>query len=117
MEAGSHAKILRIYVSSTDKIKHTSAYESIVYLARKEGLAGATVSKGFMGYGASHQVYSEKFWELSEKVPVVVEIVDETIKINKFIETIRPILEQMPKGCLVTCQETEIILCKKGTTH
>lgn len=117
METGTHAKILRIYVSSTDKIRHTAAYEAIVYMARQEGLAGATVCKGFMGYGASHQLYSEKFWELSEKVPVVIEIVDESSKISQFLDKIRPMLEQMPKGCLVTGQDTEIILCKKGITH
>ncbi len=107
-------KILRIYVSNTDRIKHTSVYESIAFAAKRYGLAGATVYKGIMGYGASSELHSDKFWELTEKIPIIIEIIDDEEKINSFIEKILPLIQQLPKGCLVTCQNTEIVMIKKG---
>lgn len=107
-------KILRIYVSNTDRIKHTSVYESIAFAAKRYGLAGATVYKGIMGYGASSKLHSDKFWELTEKIPIIIEIIDDEEKINSFIEKILPLIQQLPKGCLVTCQNTEIVMIKKG---
>ncbi|MBC7125102.1 MAG: DUF190 domain-containing protein, partial [Bacteroidales bacterium] len=53
MENNSKALRLRIYISSTDKLKHSLLFESIVYQAKRYKLAGTTVFKGIMGYGAS----------------------------------------------------------------
>lgn len=114
MESMSKAKILRFYVSSTDVIKHTSVYEAIAIEAKKYGLAGATVFKGIMGYGTSSNLHSDKFWEINYKVPVVVEIIDKEEKINRFLDIVLPWLKLLPKGCLVTCEDTQIILMKNG---
>lgn len=108
------AKILRFYVSNTDKVKHASVYESIAFAAKRYGLAGATVYKGIMGYGASSELHSDKFWELTEKIPVIIEIIDEEEKIQGFLEKILPWMKMLPKGCLISCQDTEIIFLKKG---
>lgn len=107
-------KILRIYLSNTDKIKHQTAYEYLAFAAKKSKMAGVTVFKGIMGYGASCKVSSEKFWTISEKFPVRIEIVDTEEKIKTFVTTIEPIINSMPKGCLVTIQDTEILLYHKG---
>ena len=114
MKKMSTAKVLRFYVSNTDMVKHVSVYETIAYEAKKYGLAGATVFKGVMGYGASSKLHSDKFWEIVEKVPVVVEIIDEEEKIDHFLEMTLPWLKALPKGCLVTCQDTLVILAKEG---
>lgn len=114
METMKKVKILRIYVSNTDKFKHSSLYESLAFGAKRYGLAGATVYKGLMGYGASSDLHSDKFWELTEKIPIIIEIIDEASKINGFLEKILPWLKLLPKGCLITCQDTEIILTKQG---
>lgn len=114
MESNKKHKVLRIYLSNTDKIKHTTIYEAIAFKAREYGLAGTTVYKGMMGYGASSELYPIKFWELTEKIPIVIEIIDEESKITGFMEKLRPWLEQNPKGCLITCQDVEIIMHKKG---
>lgn len=108
------AKILKFYVSNTDVVKHNSVYESIAFAAKRFGLAGATVYKGVMGCGTSSTLHSDKFWELNDKVPVVVEIVDEEDKIKSFLDEILPIIQSLPKGCLVTMQDVEIILQKQG---
>lgn len=114
MDSSKRYKTLRIYLSNTDKIRHASVYEAIAFRAKQDGMAGATVYKGIMGYGASSELKSVKFWEITEKVPVIIEIVDEEPKIKAFIERIRPWLELIPKGCLVTCQDTDVILLKRG---
>lgn len=114
MDLGKTYKVLRIYLSNTDKADHASAYETIAYKAKQFRLAGATVYKGIMGYGASSELNPVKFWELIEKVPVIVEFVDEACQIEAFVEQVTPWLESLPKGCLVTCQDTEVLFLKKG---
>lgn len=114
MDGIKKVKILKIYMSNTDKIKHSSVYEALAFGAKRYGLSGVTVYKGVMGYGTSSQLHSDKFWELTEKIPMVVEIVDEVEKIEGFLKKILPWIKELPKGCLITCQDTEILLTKQG---
>jgi PII-like signaling protein len=115
MEIKGEAKLLRIFISSTDKYKHQPLYEVVVFKAKEHGIAGATVLKGVMGYGASNTIYSPSYWEVAEKVPLLIEIVDESEKIEKFIEIIMPIFDNLNKGCMITVEKANIILHKKGT--
>ncbi|MBL7969124.1 MAG: DUF190 domain-containing protein [Prolixibacteraceae bacterium] len=115
MESNSTASVLRIYIGSTDQVNQQPLYEFIVFQAKKKGLAGATVTKGIMGFGASSVIHSYKFWEVSEKVPLVVELIDEEEKIIEFYELIRPTLESMKYGCLVTLAPTGVLLYKTGS--
>ena len=108
------AKLLRIFICSTDKLNHEPLYQVIVYKAKQQGIAGATVLKGIMGYGASSDVYSPTNWEINEKVPLVIEILDESSKIEKFTEVILPLFESLNKGCMITVEKANIILHKKG---
>lgn len=114
MEITGDAKLLRVFISSTDKFKQAPLYEVIVFAAKRYGLAGATVLKGFMGYGASSVVQSQKLWELTEKLPLVIEMVDEAAKIDGFVETILPYFERIPKGGLITMEKATVILHKSG---
>lgn len=108
---------LRIYISSTDKWGHELLNEKLVIEANKKGLAGATAFKGIMGYGASSAIHSSKFWEMGEKVPVMVEIIDQANKIENFLAEIRPILEEMKSGCTVVTQEVTMHMYKSGKKH
>jgi uncharacterized protein len=108
------AAILRIYISSTDKTGQNPLSEFIVFEAKKEGIAGATVLRGILGYGASSVIHSYKFWEVSDKLPEVVELIDEESKIQSFYENLLPKLETMKYGCLVTFSKTDILLYKPG---
>jgi len=114
MKTNSDVKILRVYTSSTDKLKHTPLYEMLVFAARRNGMAGATVYKGVMGYGGSSVVHSAKFWETNDKLPVVVEVIDESAKIDAFFEVIKPYLESVRYGCLVTIENARVLLYKSG---
>ena len=115
MKTNVPTALLRIFISSTDRLKQDVLSESIVFAAKREGLAGATVVKGILGYGASSVIHSYKFWEVTDKLPVVIELVDDEIKIRNFYETIRPQLEAMRYGCLVTIENVEVLLYKSGT--
>jgi uncharacterized protein len=115
MQPDDKAKRLRIYISSTDKVDHSPLYEVIVYAARSFGLTGATVLRGIMGYGASSEIYNNKLWEISEKVPLVIEIIDESHKIEPFIEHIRPYFEKAQKGFIITLDDTKILMHKTGS--
>jgi len=114
MEIKGDAKVLRIFISSTDKLKHSLLSEAIVFAAKRYGLAGATVLKGTMGYGSSSVIYSVKFWEITEKLPVVVEVIDESEKIDAFVEKILPWFENLRTGCLITVEKANIVLHKMG---
>jgi uncharacterized protein len=115
MKMKDEAEVLRIFLSSTDKFKHQPLYQVIVFAAKRDGLTGATVLKGVMGFGVSSAVYSPTYWEITEKIPMVVEIVDDSEKIEKFIDTILPYFENTNKGCLITVEKAKIILHKKGS--
>ena len=106
--------IMRIHASTTDRIGSKLLYQYIVELARETGIRGATVYRGIMGYGASSKIHSSRFWELTEKLPVVIELIDLTTMLRAFYEGIEQQLMEMPKGCLVTLEPVEIMLQKKG---
>jgi uncharacterized protein len=114
MKPNDKVKRLRIYISSTDKFEHKPLYEVIVYAASNYGINGATVLKGIMGYGGSSEIYTNKLWEISEKIPLVVEIIDEPDKMDSFIESIKPIFDTIGKGHIITVEETTILMHKTG---
>ena len=114
MKPDEKAQRLRIYISSTDKFEHSPLYEVIVYAARSFGLTGATVLKGIMGYGASSKIYTDKLWEISEKMPLVIEIIDESHKLEPFLDNIKPYFEKAGKGHLITLDETTVLMHKTG---
>ncbi len=114
MEKESKALSMRIFISSTDKYDGKILHETLVFKAKESGLAGATVTKGILGFGASSVIHSYKFWEITEKLPVIVEIIDEKDKVLEFYESIKPILESMRYGCLVTTEKVDVILYKTG---
>ncbi|MDD3078259.1 MAG: DUF190 domain-containing protein [Paludibacter sp.] len=107
--------VLKIYISSTDKTENELLYEYIVQEARKTGITGATAYRGIMGYGpSSKHIHTSKFWELTEKLPIVIELVDETEKLKSFYKNLENLFNKLPKGCLVTLQPTEVLLHKQG---
>jgi len=106
--------ILKIYASTTDRIGSKLLYEHIVNLAKDKGISGVTVYRGIMGYGLSSQINSLKFWELTEKLPVMIEIIDNAETIDSFYKLIEPDLMNMHKGCLVITEPISVKLHKPG---
>ena len=106
MKIPTDGKLLRIFIGEADTWQGRPLYEAIVHLARKEGMAGATVLKGFLGFGCKSHVHTAKLLRLSEDLPVVIEIVDSEEQINRFL----PHLDVMVREGLVTLERANVVL-------
>ncbi|HEX9251081.1 MAG TPA: DUF190 domain-containing protein [Ignavibacteriaceae bacterium] len=109
MQTNSEAKLLRIFIGESDKLHGKSVYEEIVLKAREANLAGATVIKGIMGFGANSKIHTSKVLTLSEDLPLIVEIVDTLEQIEKFIPVVNELFEKANIGGLVTIEKAEVI--------
>jgi len=110
MKLATEAELLRVFIGESDKHHSRPLYEAIVLEARRRGLAGATVLRGTMGFGASSRIHTAKILRLSEDLPMVVEIVDEPDKIAAFL----PDLDGMIGEGLVTLERVRVILYRHG---
>jgi PII-like signaling protein len=106
--------VLKFYLSTTDQIDHKLLYEQIVHLAKQHGISGATVYRGVMGFGKTSHILNSRFWELTEKLPVMIEMIDKTELLEDFYDELEPLLLGVPKGCLVTMHPIHIKLYKSG---
>jgi PII-like signaling protein len=114
MEIKGQAVLLRIFVGESDKVGHLPLHEAIVRNARDAGLAGATVLKGVLGYGATHHIRTTKILDLSADLPMVIEIVDEQSKVEAFQATCSELIEQAGCGGLVTLENIRVIRYRPG---
>jgi hypothetical protein len=96
---------LRIFIGESDRCQGHPLYEAIVLKAREIGLAGATVLRSPMGYGATSHLHTTKILRLSEDLPIVIEIVDTKEKIDAFL----PVLDSMMVGGLVTLEPVQVL--------
>ena len=105
MQLPHEATLLRLFVGERDRHGHLPLYEAIVLAARKHGLAGTTVLRGLIGYGCSSVLHTAKILELSDDLPMVVEIVDTEEKIQSFL----PVLDSMMSSGLVTLEKVRVL--------
>ena len=105
MKLEGEGSLLRIYLGEQDKWHHTPLYEAIVLKAREMGLAGATVLRGPMGFGAHSHLHTAKILRLSEDLPVLIEIIDTEAKVNAFL----PELDKLLGDGLVTLEKVRIL--------
>ena len=110
MKLESESFLLRIFVGESDKIEGKPLHEVIVKEARARGMAGATVLRGFLGFGAHSRIHTSKVLRLSEDLPIVVEIVDKEERINAFL----PELDRMITEGLVTLEKVQVIAYRHG---
>jgi len=97
--------LLRIFVGDDDSVDNMALYEAIVMKARELNIAGATVLRGGMGFGASSRIHTSKILRLSEDLPIVIEIVDTEEKINSIL----PYLDTVIDGGMVTLEKVKIL--------
>ena len=105
MKLPEQGKLLRIFIGETDRCNATNLYEAIILKARELNLAGASVFRGIMGYGAASRIHSIKLLRLSEDLPVMIEIVDSEDNINKIL----PFLDETVKEGLITMENVNVI--------
>lgn len=105
MQLPQDAVLLRIFVGESDRHGHQPLYEAIVLKARELQLAGATVLRSPLGFGAASRLHTAKILRLSTDLPMVIEIVDAEDKINAFL----PVLDTMIGSGLVTLEKVRVI--------
>jgi PII-like signaling protein len=106
MKIPTEGKLLRIFIGEADRWQGRPLYEEIVRRSREEGLAGATVFKGVLGYGCKSHMHAAKFLRVSEDLPIVIEMVDSEEKIAKFL----PHLDELVREGLVTLEKVQVVM-------
>ncbi|MGA2692697.1 MAG: DUF190 domain-containing protein [Opitutaceae bacterium] len=110
MDLPVESVLLRIFIGESDRHGGRPLYEAIVLKAREAGLAGATVLRSPMGFGATSRLHTAKILRLSDDLPMIVEIVDDEAKIEAFL----PLLDGMIGGGLVTLERARVIHYRHG---
>jgi len=105
--------LLRVFIGESDRWHGKPLYEAIVLKARELHLAGATVLRGPMGFGAHSRMHTTKILRLSQDLPVVIEIVDAEEK----IEALLPHIDEMVEEGLVTMEKVRVIKYRANGPH
>jgi PII-like signaling protein len=100
MKTGETGQLLRVFIGESDTHGGEPLYRAIVLKARDLGLAGATVLRGAMGFGANSKMHTTRLLELSTDLPILIEIVDTAEKINALL----PFLDEVVKEGLITIE-------------
>jgi PII-like signaling protein len=111
MKIPENGQLLRIFIGESDQWHGKPLYEALILKAREMGLAGATMIRGLMGYGATSRIHTAKLLRLSEDLPVIVEIVDSEEKISAFL----PVVDEMVQEGLVTLEAIKVIQYRSGS--
>ena len=109
MKISGQAVLLRVFVGESDKLGHLPLYEAIVKQAHDADLAGATVLKGVLGFGATARIRTQKILDLSSDLSMVIEIVDEEEKSAAFQHILSGIFEAARCGGLVTLENIRVV--------
>jgi PII-like signaling protein len=105
MKIEGRARLMRIYIGEADQWKDKSLYKALVEAMRVNDIAGVTVYRGILGYGAHRRVHRENPLHLSHDSPIMLSVIDSEEKLRSFL----PIVEQMVREGLVVLSEVDII--------
>lgn len=105
MQRPKNSVLLRVFIGESDKFKGQALYELIVQKARELGLAGATVLRGILGFGADSHMHSAKLLDLSADLPIVIEVVDTKENIDRLLLFID---EHVVEG-MVTLEDIKVL--------
>lgn len=111
MSLEGKAKLLKIYVGEAEKWRGKTLYNQIVMKLREAGIAGATVYRGILGYGADKKLHSAKILDLSADLPMVIETVDTEENIMRILPVIQ---EMVPRGLIMQVDVNVIQYGPKG---
>jgi PII-like signaling protein len=106
MKLMGKCKKLRIYLDEDLRLGKVPLYRAILEIFLKEGAAGATLFKGHEGFGFSHHIHTSRILEMTERLPMVVEVVERPGKLLKALNLIEEIL---PPHCLVTLEDVKVL--------
>ena len=100
------AKMLRIHIGQDDKWEGAPLYEAIVKRAAQLDIAGATVYRGILGYGAHRRIHRHKTIAFSSDDPIMISMVDEDDKINKMITALETMISG---GCMIAISDVTVV--------
>ena len=112
MHLAADGCLLRIMIGESDKFGKKPLYEWLVLRARELGLAGATVTRGMMGFGANSRIHTSRILRISDDLPVIIEIVDTRKKLEAYLTDI----EDVVKGGLATMEKADVRFYKPKKT-
>ena len=101
-------ELLRVFVGEQVRYGHRPLYEEIVREARLFGLAGATSLKGVLSYGHDLQINTSKIMDLGTNLPMIIEIVDETVKIDSFLPIIQQLVRDASGRVMITREQVRV---------
>jgi PII-like signaling protein len=104
MHLSGPGKRLTIYCGEADHYHHKSLATAIVERARQEGLAGATVTRGVEGFGASSRLHTTRVLTLSDDLPIVIQIIDVADRILPFLA----IVDDMMGDGLIILEDVDV---------
>ncbi len=105
MKLPEEGMLLRIFIGETDKYQGKPLYEQIVLKARELNMAGATVVRGIMGFGADSRMHTSKILQLSNDMPIVIELVD----VQEKLDLLMPFLDETVTEGLITLEKVKVI--------
>lgn len=107
------AKKLKIIIPESEKVYQRSLYEAIVFAAKKYAMAGTTVTKALMGYGANGLTNTSKIFDMSIEPPIIIEIIDKTERIEDFSKVVSGLLDKANGAGIIYLEDVEIISYRK----
>ena len=109
MHLEGKAKKLRIIVGENERVYQRPLYEAIVFAAKKYKLAGVTVTRGIMSFGADSMIHSIKIFALAEDLPLIIEVIDVAERIEDFAGIISKLLDKASSGGIIYVEDVEVI--------
>lgn len=113
MKISEEGQLLRIFIGESDRWHGKPLYEAIILKAREMGIAGATMLRGLMGFGAASRIHTAKILRLSQDMPIVIEIVDSADKIDSLL----PVVDEMVQEGMVTVEKVRVIQYRHKPGH
>ncbi|MBI4459507.1 MAG: DUF190 domain-containing protein [Acidobacteria bacterium] len=98
--------LMRVHIGESDKWEGKPLYEALIQMFRRQGFSGVTVLRGVGGYGSSSRYHTEKILRLSQDLPIILEVVEYSERIEKIL----PTLDEMISGGLITLEKVRVIL-------
>lgn len=98
-------KLLRIYIGEMQEWQSKPLYRAILELAQRQGMGGATVLRGIEGFGPEHHLSTERLPDISENLPILIEIVESEERVNSFL----PSLDELVQQGTITVEPVEIV--------
>ncbi|TRX72172.1 DUF190 domain-containing protein [Carboxylicivirga sp. M1479] len=108
------AQKLKVIIGEEDRVYQRPLFEAIVFAAKKYKMAGVTVYKGMLSYGADSIVNNRKVFSISNEVPIIIELIDRAERISSFAEITSKLLEKAQSGGIIFTEHVDVISYKSG---